>query len=78
MNADTTKNSIIYATILLEKILPRVQGDEKLLGDTLEDLKEHVETNFNVCKENATYKEVVEKLRQMDQRLKSTYFANFF
>lgn len=77
---DEVKSLIEEATlvILLEKILPRVQGDEKLLGDTLEDLKEHVETNFNVCKENATYKEVVEKLRQMDQRLKSTYFANFF
>lgn len=64
--------------ILLEKILPRVQGDEKLLGDTLKHLKEHVETNFNDHKESDVYQEVIAKLTQMSNRLDSAYFANFF
>lgn len=64
--------------ILLEKILPRVQGDEKLLGDTLKHLKEHVETNFIDHKDSDVYQEVIAKLTQMSNRLDSAYFANFF
>lgn len=64
--------------ILLEKILPRVQGDEKLLGNTLKSLKEHVETNFSDHKESDVYQEVIAKLTQMSNRLDSAYFANFF
>ena len=64
--------------ILLEKILPRVQGDEKLLGDTLKHLKEHVETNFIDHKDSDVYQEVIAKLTQMTNRLDSAYFANFF
>lgn len=79
-NDDEVKSLIEEATlvILLEKILPRVQGDEKLLGDTLEDLKKHVEVNFSVHKGKGIYNDVVDKLSQMSHRLKSTYFANFF
>lgn len=64
--------------ILLEKILPRVQGDGKLLGDTLKHLKEHVETNFIAHKESDVYREVIAKLSQMSNRLDSAYFTNFF
>ena len=69
--------------ILLEKILPRVQGDEKLLntesGNVFKRLKELIsegrteETETPEC-----YNEIMAKLDEMDNRLTNTYFANFF
>ena len=68
--------------ILLEKILPRVQGDDKLLSDAagsvFSKLKTLLETNFSELSESAVFTEVVTKLDEMDKRLTNTYFANFF
>ena len=64
--------------ILLEKILPRVQGDEKLLGDSLEKLLKHVEDNYATENKNSAYAETTDKLKQMIKRLDNTYFTNFF
>ena len=69
--------------ILLEKILPRVQGDEKLLntesGNVFKRLKEFISedrTEETVTPE--CYNEIMAKLDEMDNRLTNTYFANFF
>lgn len=68
--------------ILLEKILPRVQGDDKLLSDTegtvFEKLIGLLETDFSDISNYDIYDEVISKLKEMDKRLTNTYFANFF
>jgi len=68
--------------ILLEKILPRVQGDDKLLSDAqgsvFAKLKSLLQSDFAGLEETAVYGEVVAKLDEMDKRLTNTYFANFF
>ena len=64
--------------ILLEKILPRVQGDQKLLGDSLSKLLKHVEDNYATENKNSAYAEITDKLKQMIKRLDNTYFTNFF
>ena len=68
--------------ILLEKILPRVQGDDKLLSDTegtvFAKLIGLLESDFNDISNYDIYDEVVAKLKEMDKRLTNTYFANFF
>lgn len=72
--------------ILLEKILPRVQGEQKQLetkkGDSniLKDLKQFVEQNLNPANEdntNSLYNQVIRKLEEMDRKLNS-YYTNFF
>ena len=68
--------------ILLEKILPRVQGDEKLLstadGNVFTDLRNYVKENLKCKDETGVFSEVIAKLDEMDKRLSNTYFANFF
>lgn len=68
--------------ILLEKILPRVQGDDKLLSDSegsvFAKLIGLLETEFSDISKYDIYDEVVAKLKEMDKRLTNTYFANFF
>lgn len=79
--------------ILLEKILPRIQGDDKLLGrgqdkDVFTELSEYVERNLLIEEQTEDnrklvsgsdlYRQVIEKLDQMHQRLENSYFANFF
>jgi 5-methylcytosine-specific restriction endonuclease McrBC GTP-binding regulatory subunit McrB len=68
--------------ILLEKILPRVQGDDKLLSDAngsvFMKLKSLLESDFVDLEKTAVYGEVITKLDEMDKRLTNTYFANFF
>lgn len=68
--------------ILLEKILPRVQGDEKLLstadGNVFTDLMNYVKENLKCKDETGVFSEVIAKLDEMDKRLSNTYFANFF
>lgn len=68
--------------ILLEKILPRVQGDDKLLSDVngsvFKKLKGLLESDFVGLEKTAVYGEVTSKLDEMDKRLTNTYFANFF
>lgn len=68
--------------ILLEKILPRIQGDEKLLntdkGNVFKSLKELISADWKEEDKNGLYTEVCAKLDEMDNRLSNTYFANFF
>ena len=68
--------------ILLEKILPRVQGDDKLLSDVngsvFKKLKGLLESDFVGLEKTAVYGAVTFKLDEMDKRLTNTYFANFF
>lgn len=68
--------------ILLEKILPRVQGDEKLLstaeGNVFTELIKYVKENLKCKDDSGVYTEVLTKLDEMNKRLSNTYFANFF
>lgn len=86
-----TKEAVL--AVLMEKILPRVQGDDKLLGrgkdkDVFTELteyveqnliiKEHAEDNTEVVSGSELYRQVTDKLDQMHKRLENSYFANFF
>lgn len=68
--------------ILLEKILPRVQGDDKLLSDkegtVFAKLIGLLESDFDDVSNYDIYDEVISKLEEMNKRLTNTYFANFF
>lgn len=74
-------------TILLEKILPRVQGEQKQLetkkdgknSNILKDLKSFVERHFKPAEDtpDALYNLVVSKLDEMDRKL-DNYYTNFF
>ena len=74
-------------TILLEKILPRVQGEQKQLetkkdgknSNILKDLKSFVERHFKPAEDtpDALYNQVVSKLDEMDRKL-DNYYTNFF
>ena len=73
-----------FFAILLEKILPRIQGDDKLLktgndSNVLEQLKKLVE---DIVGEDTlslpTINQLYAKLDQMNKRLKNSYFTNFF
>ena len=89
---DEIENLIGEATlaILLEKILPRVQGEQKQLetqegkSNILKDLKEYVAKTFapKVNEEGETttlplYDKVMKKLTEMDNKL-TGYYTNFF
>ena len=72
--------------ILLEKVLPRIQGEQKQLetkkgnSNVLKDLKTFVESHFKPTEEteaNSLYNRVMKKLEEMDKKLKS-YYTNFF
>lgn len=72
--------------ILLEKVLPRIQGEQKQLetkkgnSNVLKDLKTFVESHFKPTEEtdvNSLYNRVVKKLEEMDKKLES-YYTNFF
>lgn len=76
--------------ILLEKILPRVQGEQKQLetqegkSNILKDLKEYVTQTFapKINEEGETttlplYDKVMKKLTEMDNKL-TGYYTNFF
>ena len=73
-------------TILLEKVLPRVQGEHKQLetqngkSNVLKDLKAFVESHFKSEEDadaNSLYKQVLRKLKEMDDKL-ANYYTNFF
>ena len=85
---DNIEGLISEATlaILLEKILPRVQGEQKQLetkkgtSNVLEDLKAFVESHFKseeTDDANTLYNRVVKKLDEMDKKL-DNYYTNFF
>lgn len=70
--------------ILLEKVLPRVQGEQKQLAtkngnNVLKDLKAFVTKHFAPAEgeTNALYQKVVSKLDEMDDKL-DNYYTNFF
>lgn len=70
--------------ILLEKVLPRVQGEQKQLAtkngsNVLKDLKAFVAKHFAPAEgeTNALYQKVVSKLDEMDEKL-DNYYTNFF
>ena len=78
--------------ILLSKILPRIQGDDKLLGrgdkkDVFTELKNFVGKNLVISTQNgdtqvilydSLLQQVNDKLDIMHKRLENSYFANFF
>lgn len=68
--------------ILLEKVLPRVQGDDKLLSDgnssVFKKMIDLLDAKFNELDGTPVFDEVKAKLKEMDNRLTKTYFANFF
>ena len=71
--------------ILLDKVLPRVQGEQKQLAtkndssNVLKDLKAFVAKNFapSEGETNGLYQKVVSKLDEMDEKL-DNYYTNFF
>lgn len=70
--------------ILLEKVLPRVQGEQKQLAtkngsNVLKDLKAFVTKHFAPAEgeTNGLYQKVVRKLDEMDKKL-DNYYTNFF
>lgn len=72
--------------ILLEKVLPRVQGEQKQLetqngkSNVLKDLKTFVESHFKPEEDtdaNSLYNQVLRKLKEMDDKL-ANYYTNFF
>ena len=73
--------------ILLEKILPRVQGEQKQLetkkdekpSNILKDLKSFVERHFKPTEDTpgSLYNQVISKLDEMDRKL-DNYYTNFF
>ena len=71
--------------ILLEKILPRVQGEQKQLetkhgqSNVLKDLKAFVESHFapHEGTDSTLFNNVISKLNEMDKKLES-YYTNFF
>lgn len=72
--------------ILLEKVLPRVQGEQKQLetqkgkSNVLKDLKAFVEKHFKPDEDadaNSLYNQVLRKLKEMDDKL-ANYYTNFF
>ena len=89
---DDIDNLIGEATlaILLEKILPRIQGEQKQLetqngkSNILKDLEKFVSNHFafkpqegEETKENPLLTKVIKKLEEMDSKL-SGYYTNFF
>ena len=86
--ADQIEGLIGEATlaILLEKVLPRVQGEQKQLetqngkSNVLKDLKTFVESHFKTEEDsnaNSLYSQVIRKLKEMDDKL-ANYYTNFF
>lgn len=73
--------TIASLAILLQKILPRVEGDDKLLGGSLDLLSNYINDNFNQSENGSIkelYNQVDNKLKEMQNKLKNTYFTSFF
>jgi hypothetical protein len=73
--------------ILLEKVLPRVEGDDKLLNKPLNELRGFVqqtfagydqETSDSETQKESLYQLVDNKLAEMQDKLRNSYFTSFF
>lgn len=89
---DLTEEQIIsylyeaFMAVLLEKILPRVEGDEKAMkcnekGDSV--ILKNIEKYLNELKPangepSSTYETLMAKLSEMNERVKNSYFTSFF
>ena len=76
-----------FMAILLEKILPRVEGDEKAMhcnekGDSaiLLNIRKYLSESFvpEEGKEGQLYSTLLAKLDEMNERVKNSYFTSFF
>lgn len=75
-----------FMAVLLEKILPRVEGDEKAMkcnekGDSV--ILKNIENYLNELKPangepSSTYETLMAKLSEMNERVKNSYFTSFF
>lgn len=72
--------------ILLEKILPRIQGEKKqletkdnsnILRDLMKFIEEHFKPEMDNERKNTLYYTVMNKLTEMDKKLEG-YYTNFF
>lgn len=77
------KISEAFLTILLTKILPRIQGDDQLLAtkkdsNVLRDLANFIKEKYDNVNGSDLQKSVIDKLEKMDKRLEKSYFTNFF
>jgi len=89
---DLTPDQIIpylqeaFMAILLEKILPRVEGDEKAMkcnekGDStiLLKIKQYLNEMKPIEGEpSTTFNTLIKKLDEMNERVKNSYFTSFF
>lgn len=87
-SADELLNTA-FMTILLQKVLPRVEGDEKALhcddggrSVILAKLKSFLSANFmaenSPSNTSDIYDELIKKIDEMERRLEDTYFTSFF
>ena len=75
-----------FMTILLEKILPRVEGDEKAMkcdekGNSaiLQNIQRYIDGFVSENSEPAPiFKTLKAKLTEMNERVKNSYFTSFF
>ena len=73
--------TVASLAILLQKILPRIEGDDKLIGKSLVSLSTYVNENLNQGDNNSIkelYNQVNNKLKEMQNKLNNTYFTSFF
>ena len=75
-----------FMAVLLEKVLPRVEGDEKALrckedgySEILNNLKKYIcELNPDEAVRSEICKTLIAKLNEMNERVKNSYFTSFF
>lgn len=88
LNPEQIKTYLIEAfmAVLLEKVLPRVEGDEKALrckedgySEILKNLKIYIcELNPDEAVRSEICKTLIAKLNEMNERVKNSYFTSFF
>ncbi len=88
LNPEQIKPYLVEAfmAVLLEKVLPRVEGDEKALrckedgySEILNNLKKYIyELNPDDAFRSELCKTLIAKLNEMNERVKNSYFTSFF
>ena len=88
LNPEQIKPYLVEAfmAVLLEKVLPRVEGDEKALrckedgySEILNNLKKYIcELNPDEAVRSEICKTLIAKLNEMNERVKNSYFTSFF